>query len=284
MPTSCAIIHGLYGDRFVQEAVLSAVEQVDEVVFLWASKPWRGVTQVSSPGPTRTGDSTTIPYPIDDMLAKVMELDHPRVTVRKFDPQEGEYRIHYQAWQAGLVPETDFVIFTNGTDVVQEEGALVGAMAEVEGHNLHMGMLQQRWFWHDLRHEAIMNTNPSGSLVYDMRKIGWTDEGVRTFFCENNSRNVCFAIEHQHLGKKVSQTCWNVGYTHNYHTQKWRSLVRQAQVDAGMSYEHISHAWVDRWHTWQPGGEVVADFPHVAAVKELTVDEIPAILRPRYRE
>lgn len=271
-----AIMHGLYGEDFVQEAILSIVDQVDEVLFLWAETPWFGITEVEKPGPVSGGFSTKVPCPVDNMLFRAMQLSHPKVRFQKFSPVYDVFTMHFAALE--YIPRTTtYVIFTNGVDVIQCEGNIDKAIEEMRLGEKPAGIMRQRWAWKGLRHEAQMNTSPSGSLVYNMKEIGWNKQHLKNYFDENKMRGD---------SARLAATCWNVGFAYSYHTMKWRAEIRAAQVNAGMGYAMPRRDWVDGlWARWgETNYEVYEQGEHlgeVATIVPLEISELPLILQKR---
>lgn len=260
-----AFIHGLYGEDFVQEAILSIADQVDQVLFFWADKPWR---------------NARAPEPVDNMLFKAMQLDLPKVRFIKFSPTADEFSMMYAARH--LLPrDAEYIVHTNGTDVIQVPGNVEATIREMHDLKAAVGVMQQRWLWKDLHHEAVMGNRPSGSFVCDMKKIGWDDEPLRNYFDENVIRSALWNVTNIFW---VHTVCWNVGFAFSERLQRQRIEIRKQQVAGGMDYILTEdEAWLKRWSEWTPAHMAHPELVHpdVKTIVPLDPAELPPALQKR---
>lgn len=263
-----AFIHGLYGEDFVQEAISSIADQVDQVLFFWADKPWRGVPA---------------PEPVDNMLFKAMQLDLPNVRFIKFSPEKDEFSMMYAA--RDLLPrDAEYIVHTNGTDVIQVPGNVEATIREMHDRGSAVGVMRQRWLWKDLHHEAVMGNKPSGSFICNMKHIGWEPVTLLSYFNENAIRTALFE-----RGKNInwmSTMCWNTGYAYSERLQRLRLQIRRAQVIAGMGYQPESEEWLEKWCAWTPDDERTPEPPgsihsDIHIILPLPSSELPLALQKR---
>jgi len=164
-----AIFRILYGEDFIQEAILAIANHVDKIFIFWTTKPFGSVDKV-----TYKGEEIALPEKFDNVLEKIEELNLPHVVMinAHYDHNMNQFtdivnnRIlpHYDKPDTILVIESDMVFRDDQAIAAIEE-------FEVSGKDWASTKMIEFWKTPYYRCPGDVRTGHMGVIFWNLRNL-----------------------------------------------------------------------------------------------------------------